>query len=363
MRILILYTFNKGLLSEFFQELSGKLSDDGFEVFNFYLKHNKDAFKQGDVQFFGEKRGNHFYNYWHVFKIINQTQPDVIISNFSYVNPALLFGKLKGVKYNIAWFHTVYGHGKPNSQKVFVKSLFLRMADMVIANSPVLQKEMHSIYKVSKQRICAIPFWTNIVSYRSVSNPLKITKKTGVLQIGCPGRLLADKNHSIVIRALYQLKQNCQKPLCLYIAGSGPYQKPLEELVVELGLEENVIFLGLLNVPEMVEFYDAMDIVVLPSFHEAFGLVFIEAIALGTPVLVSNAFGALDFIDKQKFSVEGFSFDPYQVEDLVDKLEPYLNNSDVEPDYFKAIYKDTFEKDAIYQQIKSVILNQTVPSR
>ena len=110
MRILIFYTYNKGLLSEFFQELSQRLNDDGFEVINFYLKHKSDSFTFDGVQVYGEKRGGYFKNYLNIYKIIKQTNPDIILSNFSYVNPALLFGKLLGVRRNLVWFHTVYGH-------------------------------------------------------------------------------------------------------------------------------------------------------------------------------------------------------------------------------------------------------------
>jgi len=119
-----------------------------------------------------------------------------------------------------------------------------------------------------------------------------------------------------------------------------------------------VIFLGQLSVPEMVSFYEAMNVIVLPSFHEAFGLVFIEAIALGRPVLVSKAFGALDFIDAKKFSIPDFTFNPHDIPELIDKLESFLGNNGLESDYFKMIYDVTFQKDFIYDQIKDVILNQ-----
>ncbi len=362
MKVLILYTYNKGLLSNFFQELSKKLSCDGFEVSNFYLKHKKETFIQNEVQFFGEKRGNHFHNYYSIFKIIHKTKPDIIISNFSYVNPALLFGKLLGVKRNIAWFHTVYGHGKPNKQKVLTKRLFLSMADFVIVNSPLLQKEMDIIYKIPKQLTYAIPFWTNILNYRSDKQPLKIQENETITKIGCPGRLVADKNHASVIHAFYELKLKHQNPIRLYIAGGGPYQKDLEQLVHELKLTKDISFLGILNVQEMTTFYDTMDVLVLPSFHEAFGLVFIETIALGRPVLVSNSFGALDFIDKTKFPLEEFTFNPHNIPELIDKLEPYIERTGCDSNYFRAIYEDTFEKTVIYEQVKAVILNQSLPT-
>ena len=360
MKILVLYTYNKGLLSEFYQELSEKLVGDGHEVTNFYLKHKKDFFTQNGVTINGEKRRSFLQNYHAIYKIIKKTKPDVIVSNFSYINPAVLFGRMLGVKQNIAWFHTAFGHTKPNILKVWNKTLYLNMADVVIANSTSLEGEMHTVYKVPKNKTKRIPFWTNIANYHNQANTIQISKDDEVMKIGCPGRLLADKNHALVINAVYQLKRSYQKPIRLYIAGDGSHRNQLVELIKELKLEEDVIFLGLLNVHEMAAFYEAMDVVVLPSFHEAFGLVFIEAIALGTPVLVSNTFGALDFIDTKRFPLEYFSFNPHDMHGLIDKLEHYLKNDGYTSNYFKTMYSETFEKDVIYSQIKSIILNETV---
>lgn len=362
MKILILYTYNKGLLSEFFQELSERLCSDSFEVVNFYLKHKKDYFVQNGVEIYGEKRGGFIHNYKAIYHIIKKTKPDVVISNFSYINPAILFGKLLGIKHNVAWFHTAYGHTKPSWLKVINKTVYLNMADVVLTNSKSLQNEMHGVYKVAKQKTRRVPFWTNISKYRLDSNTLNIIKGPSVINIGCPGRLVADKNQTIVIEALHQLKQRTNKVVRLYIAGNGPYKNQLEQLVVDLGLEDEVIFLGLLNVHEMTAFYETMDVVVLPSFHEAFGLVFIEAIALGTPVLVSKAFGALDFIDPEKFSLQDFCFHPQEIQELMDKLEPYLHDKGLPAAYFKKMYEETFEKAVIYKQVKAVILNQNIPT-
>ncbi|GGW60353.1 glycosyltransferase involved in cell wall biosynthesis [Winogradskyella epiphytica] len=357
MKILILYTYNKSLLSEFFQELSEKLCADGFEVVNFYLKHEKSQFKINNVSFYGEKRGNLVANYREIYKIIKQIKPDVVISNFSYINPAILFGKLLGVKINIAWFHTAFGHTKPNLLKIWNKSLYLNLADVVLTNSKSLQSEMHTVYKVPKDKTRRIPFWTSIENYSSNPNNLKISKQESVVNIGCPGRLFANKNHAMVIEALSQLKNNRKQTVRLFIAGNGPYKKHLQQMVTDLDMEDDVIFLGLLNVNEMTSFYKAMDVIVLPSFYEAFGLVFIEAIALGTSVLVSNTFGALDFINRKKFSIDQFSFNPHDISDLIDKLDPYLNYTGLESNYFKRMYEESFEKELIYNQIKTVILN------
>ena len=98
-----------------------------------------------------------------------------------------------------------------------------------------------------------------------------------------------------------------------------------------------------------------MDVVVLPSLNEAFGLVFIEAISLGTPVIVSSQFGSLAFIDNDEYDIERFTFNPKSKTDLVKKLEPYLNTPQFESGYFKDLYNTTFEKNTIFKKLEHVI--------
>lgn len=354
MKILILYTYNKGLLSNFFQELSEKLQSDGDEVFNFYLKHKREDFDQNGVHIFGEKRTNTFTDIMSIFKCIYRIKPDLVVSNFSYVNPAILSGKFLNVKKNIAWFHSANGYTKPSIFKVFNKSIYLKMADIVIANSPQLQKELNSIYNINKNRTRAVPFWTNINQYKSSSLPLVVDKKSNVFKIGCPGRLEFEKNQHGVIESVFQLKLRFSKSITLYLAGAGSYRRELEDLVSQFKLTVDVVFLGALNVNEMVTFYNEMDLIVLPSFHDAFGLVFIESLALGRPTLVSSKFGALDFIDASKFNVEDFSFDPNKETDLTEKINHFILSGGFGSTFYKRIYDETYDKEVIYQEIKSI---------
>ncbi|MCK7589887.1 glycosyltransferase family 4 protein [Subsaxibacter sp. CAU 1640] len=358
MKILLFYTRNKGLLSDFFQELSEKLAEDGHQVYNFHLKSKKENYSLNGVNVYGNKRAGYFQNYNNIRKIIKLTKPDVILSNFSLVNPALLFGKFYGIKKNVVWFHTVYGHGKPNIFKVYIKSLFLKMAQLVIANSKILKEEMHSIYGVPENNTRCIPFWTNILNFRSFPNTSMYENKfPNAFKIGCPGRLLEDKNHQIIFKSINSLKNAGLENIQLFIAGDGPDKPKLEKKINTLGIQKEVIFLGPLSVQEMVSFYEQMDVLVLPSLNEAFGLVFIEAIALGRPVIVSSKFGALNFIDKDRFEINNFTFDPTSVDELNEKLTAHIVNKSLKGSYFENLYHETFDKAVIYNQIKYELLN------
>jgi glycosyltransferase involved in cell wall biosynthesis len=238
---------------------------------------------------------------------------------------------------------------------VFNKSLYLRLADAVIANSSILKEEMYSIYKVKKQRLFVVPFWTTILDYKDKDINVAIDENIKSLNIGCPGRLVEDKNHKVVIDAIKKIKTTTTSNLKLFIAGNGSYESDLKTYVNENDLEEEILFLGLLSPNEMRQFYKQMDVIVLPSLHEAFGLVFIEAIALGTPVIVSSQFGALAFVDQDKFDTSSFSFNPKSVGELEEKLKHYADDEGLSRDFFERLYDETFNKTKIYNSIKNMI--------
>ena len=78
----------------------------------------------------------------------------------------------------------------------------------------------------------------------------------------------------------------------LVIAGEGSSRKQLEELAIELNVQDRVVFLGRITEMEKVEFYKRIQLLVVPTIAlEGFGLVVLEAMAVGTPVIASNIDG------------------------------------------------------------------------
>ncbi len=106
--------------------------------------------------------------------------------------------------------------------------------------------------------------------------------------IGYLGRLEPHKGIDDLIRATAQLVPT-HPDLHVNISGNGPERPSLEALAHELNIADHVHFLG--RVPDAADFLRQLDIFVLPSRFEAFGLVAAEAMAVGTPAIVSDAGG------------------------------------------------------------------------
>ena len=347
MKILILYTHNKSFLASFFYEVSLGLIERGYEVKVFSLKTRSSAKSVPEIVELSAK-GNYFSNSLKIFRVIKAYQPSVIISNFSYVNPALVSGKLLGVKQNIVWFHTLTAQLEASRKQLFIKSLFLNLASKIIVNSELLQQDLIHNYRQNADKITPVPFWASTRK----KNTTKEDKFGKPIKIGCPGRLEEVKNQRLLIESLSLLDK--QGAIKLFFAGNGSGLSVLKKIVDNYGLKKNVEFLGVLTILEMESFYKDMDLVVLPSKFEAFGLVFIEALSLNCPVIVSNKFGALAYIKDEEF-LKKFTFDPNDSIELKDKIQILLKNGFPQKNYFKKIYEAYFQKKVILNQIEKVI--------
>lgn len=104
----------------------------------------------------------------------------------------------------------------------------------------------------------------------------------------------------------------------LVIVGDGPLRGSLEAYIAVLGLEESVLLPGYRQYDDLPDWYSAAGCFILPSVSETWGLVVNEAMAAGLPVLVSDRCGCV--ADLVQEGVNGFVFDPYEVESLADLM-------------------------------------------
>jgi glycosyltransferase involved in cell wall biosynthesis len=148
---------------------------------------------------------------------------------------------------------------------------------------------------------------------------LKCKNKKVILTVGY---LIKRKAHRYVIKALTRLA--LKHPDIIYlIAGDGPEEKNLKKLVKEEKLEKFVKFLGRINHQEVMTLMRSCDIFVLPSWDEAFGVVYIEAMASGKPVIACKGQGITDVI---KDGETGLLVKPKDVDSLVKAIDFLLSH-------------------------------------
>jgi len=106
-------------------------------------------------------------------------------------------------------------------------------------------------------------------------------------------------------------------PVTYYAGGDGIIRDRLEGLARELGIEERVVFTGVLTEEEKADLLSSCDLFVLPSLHEGFGICYIEAMSAGLPVIASRTGGQTDFIED---GVNGILVDAGDNEELASAI-------------------------------------------
>ncbi len=193
-----------------------------------------------------------------------------------------------------------------------------RFVDLYLAASDATKKELQRKINIPAEKI--IPLY-NFLILRNL-HPEKISidiksekEKLGVknsdFTIGYAGRLSPEKGPVDLITALPMLRH----PFRLLIAGTGNQKSLLESKLMETNLLEKVEFLGFRK--DMLNVYALLDLLVIPSEHESFGLVAVEAMSMGIPVLASDVPGLNEVVKEE---VSGFQFESRNPKSLAEKL-------------------------------------------
>lgn len=110
----------------------------------------------------------------------------------------------------------------------------------------------------------------------------------------CASRFAHDKGHDYLIRSLKRLTEISDVPFTMVLAGDGPLLEQTKAQVKELGLEEQVIFVGFRK--DIKNLYKGSDIYINSSQHEALSFLIVEAMAAGLPVIVTDMGGNRDIV-------------------------------------------------------------------
>jgi glycosyltransferase involved in cell wall biosynthesis len=141
------------------------------------------------------------------------------------------------------------------------------------------------------------------------------------------GRLTPQKGCEYLIRAMQYVlgKYNAK----LVIVGDGPSRGFLEDEARRLGLSGKVIFTGFLPDDEMIKLLKSADVLVVPSVYEPFGIVALEGMAAGTPVVVSDIDGLSEIVKHEVNGIKVFPRDPYSIYWGIDRIlsDPSLAES------------------------------------
>lgn len=179
----------------------------------------------------------------------------------------------------------------PKKHEKYISKQF-KSADKIIAVSQGLKEDL-SLY-IAPEKIDVIPNMVDIKKF-SINNNEAIDKKFRFLSVSY---LMYKKGIDILIKAFYKNFKGNDK-VELFIGGDGEEKENLHKLVNDLGLAGQVKFLNALDRDQVIKNMQKCDVFVLPSRFETFGVVFIEALACGKPIIATST-GGPDTIVNEK---------------------------------------------------------------
>jgi glycosyltransferase involved in cell wall biosynthesis len=205
----------------------------------------------------------------------------------------------------------------------------VRHTDAIIAVSQATKMDVSRLLGVPESKVTVIHEAASPI-FRPIRTPELEQRVRG--RFGIPGDFILlvstiepRKNVATLLRAFRRFLDNYRFDVKLVLAGEkGWLYEEVFRLVTELNLVKDVLFLGRVSTEELLWLYNAAQALVAPSIYEGFGLTPLEAMACGTPVVVSNVSSFPEIV-----ADAGLLIDPTSVDDLTVAIWRVLNDSEL----------------------------------
>lgn len=223
----------------------------------------------------------------------------------------------------------VHGHGLD----VFLEESYknAKNCDKIVKTSIRVYQEAAAIVGVSQKVLDQIQKKIDIskkgyVVYNGVDTDefVPVGHKNRRIEIVSIGNLIPLKGHDYTIQAVKKIVEKGKYDIHLTIAGRGEKEAELKTLVEKLELSKYVQFVGYVTYDKIVSLLQNSDVFVLPSYYEALGCVYLEAMACGVPVIGCWGNGIDEIIRNGQ---DGYLVEGKNVESIVENVEKMLEKN------------------------------------
>jgi len=261
-----------------------------------------------------------------IFFALKKIKPDIVHCQAVQMGvPGFLFKKIYEKPY------IVCGHGDdiylPWKFKRIIAKLVFENAETVIALTKDMKKKIES-FGFNVKNIFVVPNGIELEKFKVLSK-INIRKELEISEdkkvVLFVGTLTPRKGIKYLIEALNIVKQK-NPNIKLLLIGDGDQKQGLEKLAETLDLKKNISFVGKVENKEIPKYMTASDIFVLPSLSEAFGVVNLEAMACGLPIIATRVDGIPDVVKDRE---NGFLVEPESPNQIAEKILYLLSNDNV----------------------------------
>lgn len=246
----------------------------------------------------------------------------------------------------------------------FMISLFNRIfaiADLLIPNSDYTKSLMPQISAFMDKTI-TIREGIDLEKFTPIKvNKLSDTKKSIQKKLLTVAILIERKGIKYLLYAMKKVTKITN--VKLFIVGEGPKRETLENLSQQLNLQQYVIFTGKVSNEELVRHYASSDVFILPSIKEALGVVLLEAMCMGIPVIASKVGGIPEIVIHKK---TGILVPPRDSEALANSIMFLIDNPKICSKYGKNGQKfvhDNFTWEKISKKFEKAFLETLKPDQ
>lgn len=196
----------------------------------------------------------------------------------------------------------------------------IRSADQVIAVSKFTKNKIIGSYEVEPGKIDVV---YNGIDKSEFEKNLEAANPFGKKIVLFLGRLTLHKGADYFLRAAQKVLEMNDEVIFI-VSGGGDMERKVIELACDLGIGDKVLFTGFLRDEQLKKMYKMANLYIMPSVSEPFGITPLEALASGTPVLISKQSGVSEVLN------HCLKVDFWDVDEMANKILAVLENQELE---------------------------------
>lgn len=239
--------------------------------------------------------------------------PDIIHAKATMWGAILAkaIAKRENIPYLVTAHSSVFARDIVGPRERITAALALKSANRLLSVSSTLAKDLERILGIKASKFTTVPNMIDLEKF-----PYTPLPKNGTFTFGYMANLVKDKGHKTLLQAFKKVT-NAK----LLLAGDGPLRKQLEKLTSTYGIDDRVEFVGTIPREKACEFFQLIDAFVHPSRYETFGIVLIEALSTGRPVVATRCGGPNDIVRNE----DGILVDVDDADGLAKAMRSMIN--------------------------------------